>query len=600
MLRRRFVGAFAAGAAGLLSLLLAASCTTAPVAPAPAAKAEERVTTQPVARRLEPAVGTGGSFADNPIVYFVVTDRFLDGNPVNNNSYGRTREPKPEDDIGTFHGGDLAGLTRKIEEGWFRHLGVNGLWITAPYEQIRGWVVGGNREFKHYAYHGYYALDFTLLDKNMGTDDELRALVKAAHAQGIRMIFDVVMNHPGYGDIRSLAEFIGPKTERKHGMLWSGYENATLRDYHSYIDYNDPAWLRWWGPDWIRSGLRGYQEGGRDDLTMQLAYLPDFKTEQTKSVGLPPFLKNKADTRAKELPDATVRDYLVGWLTQWVREFGIDGFRADTVKHVEPESWAALKKAGVVALAEWKAKNPQQKIDDAPFWMTGEYWGMGIERVKLYDAGFDNLINFDFQDNAERVLAKGGGLDVAALDRLYADYAKALARPATHNVLSYLSSHDTKLFNRARLIDGGSVLLLAPGGVQIYYGDETARPNGPFTSGDRQQATRSFMNWDKIDADLLEHWRKLGQFRARHVALARGAHAKLADAPYTFSRVSSEDRAVVALGVAAPTAISVAGVFADGERLRDAYSGAVATVAAGKVQLVPHARGVVLLERAAP
>jgi alpha-amylase len=594
----RLTGALRALSLGGAALLLAACASAPPPPPATVAKAEERVTTQPVARRLEPSVHTGGSFADNPIVYFVVTDRFFDGNPANNNAYGRTREPKPEDDIGTFHGGDLAGLTRKIGEGWFKQLGINGLWITAPYEQIRGWVVGGNREFKHYAYHGYYALDFTLLDQNMGTDDELRALVKAAHAQGIRVIFDVVMNHPGYGDIRSLAEFIGPKTEKKTGMLWSGYEQATLRDYHSFIDYNDPAWLRWWGPDWIRSGLRGYEMGGRDDLTSQLAYLPDFKTEQAKPVGLPPFLKNKPDSRAKELPDATVRDYLVAWLTQWVRDFGIDGFRADTVKHVEPESWAALKKAGVTALAEWKSKNPQQKIDDAPFWMTGEYWGMNIERVKLYDSGgFDNLINFDFQENAERVLAKGGGFDVAALDKLYGDYAKVLARPATHNVLSYLSSHDTKLFDRARLIDGGTALMLAPGGVQIYYGDETARPNGPFKPGDKQQATRSFMNWNSIDADVLDHWRKLGQFRARHVALARGTHAKLADAPYTFSRVSGEDRVVVAIGVTAPTAVAVAGVFADGARVRDAYTGTVATVAAGKAQVTPHARGVVLLER---
>ena len=596
----RLTGALRAVSLGIASLLLAACALAPPSQSGTAARADERVTTQPVARRLEPAVNTGGSFADNPIVYFVVTDRFFDGNPANNNAYGRTREPRPEDDIGTFHGGDLAGLTRKISEGWFKQLGVNGLWITAPYEQIRGWVVGGNKEFRHYAYHGYYALDFSLLDGNMGTDEELRALVKAAHGQGIRVIFDVVMNHPGYGDIRSLAEFIGPKTEKKTGMLWSGYEQATLRDYHSYIDYNDPAWLRWWGPDWVRSGLRGYTEGGRDDLTAQLAYLPDFKTEQAKPVGLPPFLKNKPDTRAKELPNATVRDYLVSWLTQWVKDFGIDGFRADTVKHVESESWSALKAAGVAALADWKASNPQQKIDDAPFWMTGEYWGMGIGRVKLYDAGFDNLINFDFQENAERLLAKGGGLDAAALDRLYSDYAKVLARPAMHNVLSYLSSHDTRLFDRARLIDGGTALLLAPGGVQIYYGDETARPNGPFTPGDKQQATRSFMNWSAIDAEVLDHWRKLGGFRARHVSLARGEHARLAEAPYTFSRVSAEDGVVVALGVTGTASLGVGAVFADGTRVRDAYSGAVATVTAGRVQVTPHARGVVLLERVNP
>lgn len=590
------------GVAGVLTVALCAALGCA----------QPGVVTQRAALGTPPATGTAssearpaplsgpvraaGSFADNPIVYFVITDRFFNGNPGNDHSYGREREPKPQDDLGTFHGGDLAGLTVKIKEGWFRELGVNAVWITAPYEQIRGWIVGGNKEFKHFAYHGYYALDYTLLDRNMGTEDELRALVNAAHAQGIRVVFDVVMNHPGYGDIRSLAEFVGPKTEKKIGVLWPGYEAATLRDYHSYIDYNDPAWLNWWGPDWIRSGLRGYEEGGRDDLTMQLAYLPDFKTEQIMPVGVPPFLKNKPDTRVKALPNATVRAYLVTWLTQWVHDFGIDGFRADTVKHVEPDSWAALKRAAVAALVDWKANNPQGKIDDAPFWMTGEYWGMGIERVKLYDAGFDNLINFDFQENAERALAPAGGMKAAALDKLYSDYAQALARPATHNVLSYLSSHDTRLFDRTRLIDGGTALLLAPGGVQIYYGDETARPDGPFTPGDKQQATRSDMNWPAPDTEVLEHWRKLGQFRARHVALARGAHSKLADAPYTFSRVSAEDRVVVALGAAGKTTIDVARVFADGARVRDAYGGAGATVTAGKVQLTAHVRGVVLLE----
>jgi len=598
-----------AGASALLALWLAAcSTTTPPAAPAsssavaPAvtarsgAKSEPATTSEPAAPAATP--DARGSFADNPIVYFVVTDRFLDGNPANNNSYGRTRESKPEDDIGTFHGGDLAGLTTKINEGWFRELGVNGIWITAPYEQIHGWVVGGNKEFKHFAYHGYYALDYTLLDRNMGSEDELRALVKAAHAQGIRVIFDVVMNHPGYGDIRSLAEFIGPRTEKKVGVLWKGYEAATLRDYHSYIDYNDPAWLGWWGPDWIRSGLRGYTEGGRDDYTMQLAYLPDFKTEQTKPVDVPPFLKNKADTRVKALPNATVRDYLVTWLTQWVHDFGIDGFRCDTVKHVEPASWSALKQAGVAALADWKEHNPQLKIDDAPFWMTGEYWGQGIERTALYDAGFDNLINFKFQDSAEEALAKGGGIDAATLDKLFADYAKVLAQPANHNVLSYISSHDTKLFDRTRLIDAADVLLLAPGGVQIFYGDETARPTGPFTSGDKQQGTRSDMNWSSIDAAVLEHWRRLGQFRAHHVALARGAHSKLADSPYTFARVAADDKVVVAVGATGSGKIKVAGVFADGTTLRDAYTGSTAKVENGEVAIAPHARGVVLLEAA--
>lgn len=536
----------------------------------------------------EPAARPG-RFADNPIVYFVVTDRFANGNPANDGSYGRKREARPQDDIGTFHGGDLAGLTAKLREGWFRELGVNAIWITAPYEQIHGWVVGGSKEFKHYAYHGYFALDYTKLDANMGTPAELRELVATAHAQGIRILFDVVMNHPGYGDIQSLSEYVTePETDKKRGMLWKGYEAATLRDYHSWIDYNDPAWLQWWGPDWIRSGLRGYTEGGSDDLTKQLAFLPDFKTESDKPVGLPPFLKKKADTEAAELPGTTVRGYLVAWLSRWVRDYGIDGFRADTVKHVEYPSWTALKDASTKALADWKAANPKAAIDDAPFWMTGENWGQGIARTRHYDIGFDNMINFDFQRRAE---AKG-----AELDKVYAEYARTLAAPATHNVLSYISSHDTKLFDRKAILDGATALMLAPGGVQIYYGDESARPDGPAAYGDPQQSTRSDMNWASLDGAALAHWRKLGQFRARHVAVARGKHWQIAAQPYTFARVLPEDRIVAAVGASGSVTISVADVFADGTRVHDAYGGGIATVAGGKVTLEADARGVVLLE----
>ncbi|HEV7914803.1 MAG TPA: alpha-amylase family glycosyl hydrolase, partial [Albitalea sp.] len=337
-----------------------------------------------------PSVAAGGPlavpgrFADNPIVYFVITDRFENGNPANDNSYGRQREAAPRDDVGTFHGGDLKGLANKLREGWFRELGVNAIWITAPYEQIHGWVVGGNKEFKHYAYHGYYALDYTVLDANMGSADELRELVDSAHAQGIRILFDVVMNHPGYLDIQTAGE-LGVK------VLWPNAQGATLRNYHGFIDYNNFAFADWWGRAWVRAGLPGYIEGGRDDLTMQLAYLPDFRTESRDPVTLPTFLRGKPGTKAVDLPDTPVRGYLVRWLTDWVRDYGIDGFRADTVKHVEPEAWLELKTEATKALAEWKAKHPAGRTDDQPFWMVGEYWGLGPERHQLHDFGFNAM-----------------------------------------------------------------------------------------------------------------------------------------------------------------------------------------------------------------
>lgn len=553
--------------------LLSVSCANEPKAvAAPAAK--PLVTTGPVQ--------APGRFADNPIVYFAVTDRFENGNPANDGSYGRKREATPKDDVGTFHGGDLKGITNKLREGWFKQLGVNAIWITAPYEQIHGWVVGGNKEFKHYAYHGYYALDFTVLDKSMGTPEELREMVDTAHAQGIRILFDVVMNHPGYLDIQTAQDI-------KLKVLWPNAQNAKLSDYHGYIDYNNFEFGQWWGRDWVRAGLPGYIDGGRDDLKMQLAYLPDFRTESTEAVKLPPFLRQKTDTRAFELPNTTVRGYLVKWLTDWVREYGIDGFRADTVKHVEPAAWAELKTAANAALVDWKARNPTKKIDDEPFWMVGEYWGQGPERSALHQAGFDALINFEFQKE---------GQQFAKPEALFSRYGKLLSGQPGYSTLSYLSSHDTELFNRNKLEEGGAALMLAPGGVQIYYGDETRRPAGYSPNSDPQQATRSDMNWGSIDQALLAHWRKLGSFRSRHVALARGVHQQIGDTPYVFSRIDATtgDRVVVAMNASGEQDIPVTGVFADGERLRDAYSGQSVEVRNGRVRL--NAQRWVLLERA--
>ena len=526
------------------------------------------------------AASTTSGFADNPIVYFVITDRFVNGNPANDHSYGRA--PDGEGEIGTFHGGDLAGLTKKLREGYFKSLGINALWITAPYEQIHGWVVGGNKSFKHYAYHSYWALDYTKLDANMGTPEELREMIATAHAQGIRVLFDVVMNHPGYADIATLAEYKIP-------VLWPGHENATLRDYHSYIDYNNFDFGKWWSGEWVRAGLPGYPDGGRDDFTMQLAYLPDFRTEREQAVDLPPILKNKPDTNAKPLPNTTVRGYLVKWLSDWVREYGVDGFRCDTVKHVEPASWIALKHEASAALVEWKKKHPQEKIDDAPFWMTGEVWGHGPERSSWHDAGFDSMINFDFQRHANA--------DWKDLDSVYLQYADELQK-APHDMLSYISSHDTALFDRNNLKHGLSALLLAPGGVQLFYGDESGRKPGAVPDGDPQQATRSDMNWTAMDAALLAHAQKLVQFRARHVALARGRHARIGETPYAFSRIDDthQDRVVVVPEATGEVSVNVRGVFADGTQLKDAYSGRSATVKDGTVKI--KSDGMLLLENA--
>ncbi|MCS3433962.1 alpha-amylase [Klebsiella sp. BIGb0407] len=483
----------------------------------------------------------------NATVYFVLTDRYVNGNPDNDHSYGRQKDGMQE--IGTFHGGDLQGLTSKLD--YLQQLGVNALWISSPLEQIHGWIGGGTQgDFPHYGYHGYYTQDWTRLDANMGTTDDLRRLVDEAHKRGIRILFDVVMNHTGYATLADMQEFQfgalyiqGEELKKTLGERWTDWRPGKGQSWHGfndYINFNDKAgWEKWWGKKWIRTDIGDYNSPGFDDLTMSLAFLPDLKTESTEPSGLPNFYQYKPDTQAKEIPGYTPRDYLTHWLSQWVREYGIDGFRVDTAKHVEQAAWQQLKTQATEALEQWKKANPDKALDNAPFWMTGEAWGHGVMQSTYYQHGFDAMLNFDYQDQA----AKAADC-LSDMDLTWQQMAEKLQ---DFNVLSYLSSHDTSLFREADST-AAELLLLAPGAVQIFYGDESSRPFGP-TGSDPLQGTRSDMNWQDVSgkaASRVAHWQKLGQFRARHPAIGMGKQTQLSlSEGYGFIRETDNDTVMV-------------------------------------------------------
>jgi glycosidase len=554
---------------------------------------------------------------DNATVYFMLNDRFANGDTSNDRSYCRessqacasfgndlTQMPSG------FHGGDLKGITAKLKANYFKDLGVNALWITAPYEQIHGFVFGGNGA-KHYGYHGYYTLDWTAIDKNMGSRADLQELVDTAHAQGIRVVMDIVLNHTGYETLKDMAEY-------GYGKLNTGWESTAyksadvLTDYANdvgrYIDTTSSNWATtFWGREWVRMNAVAGMDAceGTDGLKGCVGFLPDVKTEVTSSVGLAPILalkwsregrlaaeQQKLDTWFAQTGKArSPANHLVKWLSDYVSEFGIDGFRVDTAKHVDMNVWKDLKAESVKARQAWLASNPAKAAalkGETAFWMTGEVWGHGVGRSAYFDNGFDSLINFNFQ---------GAAGNTAGLNATYTELASVNANNSTpFNMLSYISSHDKGLFDRGNLQTGLTSLLLAPGGVQIFYGDESGRPLMGNWTGDH--AWRGDMNWNSTNATLLAHAKKLGQFRNAHVAVGAGTHSKLADAPFTFSRVKDSDKVVVAIGAGGRAAISVAGIFADGTVVRDAYTGALATVAAGKASVDVGSAGVVLLEAA--
>lgn len=508
----------------------------------------------------------------NPIVYFLLTDRF-------HAAGGAAWPVSTGENVGKFHGGNFSGITEKIHAGWFGALGVNAIWISAPYQQILGPATVD--PFEHYAYHGYWPLDFTVPDARFGTGAEFGAMVDAAHAAGIRVVLDVVMSHPGYFDPPSL------RATCADGAL---AEPAALR-------------ARWWGSDWVCMPGEGDTVPAPNAPTPPGHGLARFRTESEHHVTLPAFLAGKADSGAVHEDATTVRGYLIGWLSAWVRTYGIDGFRCDSGKHVDLRTWRELKQACVTALADWKARHPAKRIDQAPFWMTGEVFGNGIARNDYHDSGFDSLINFSFQHEIATIFGDTDtgedyprSLALHRLDRLYARYATTLA--AGHQVLSYLSSHDTVLCDQARTPYAAAALMLAPGGVQIFYGDESGRQHGPDTPVDPAQAARSDMNWTTLDPARLAHWRRLGQFRSRHPAIATGVHTRLCVDPYVFSRTLPDggDAVLVVLGHIGALDLLVESVFEEGTCLRDAYGRRHYTVCGGRVQA--DIDSILLLERA--
>lgn len=555
---------------------------------------------------------------DNANVYFLLTDRFKNGNTANDHSYGRTldKDGKPLDgwdtNPGTFHGGDFAGVTQSIEEGYFDNLGVNAIWISAPYEQTHGYCDSG-KGFAHYSYHGYYVLDYTETDANFGTKEEFKTLVDTAHEHGIRVIMDIVMNHTGYNTVADMEQFgFGTLLD---GALDFKYKLTDVGEVNDHIDYktSEEDWGKWWSNDWIRSGLPGYTEGAGGDLTMSLSGLPDFRTEQTKKVTIPPILETKwkqegtYDQKLAKYGDKnTVTGYLSTWLSEWVKEYGVDGFRCDTAKHVDKASWNQLKQACVSALREWRSNNKGKAGADwkEDFWMTGEHWDHGVGYDTYYsEGGFDSMINF--------AVTGGGALASGSVANTYQGYADQINTKEGFNVLSFMSSHDETLTrgDENTMLYNAAAFLLLPGGVQIFYGDETNRPLYPGVAfdgyGGSGHALRSDMNWNDMDKTLLAQWQKVGQFRNKHVSIGAGSNVKLsATSGVAFGRtydkngVTDQAAAVIGCNKNSSVTVDVSTLWEDGSYVINTYDNSSSVVTDGKVTFNSGVNGTILMENA--
>lgn len=500
-------------------------------------------------------------------LYFLLTDRFNDDNNKKEIYFDRT---KTTGKLRGFEGGNIKGITKKIEEGYFTKLGINAIWLTPIVEQIHDGVDEGTG--LSYGFHGYWAKDWTALDPNFGTKKDLADLVKKAHAKRIRIVLDGVINHTG------------PVTA------------------------NDPVWPS----EWVRTSLQcDYKTFEGTTACTLVANLPDVKTESEKEVALPPFLIEKWKKEGRYEKEMASLDaffkrtgyprapkyYIIKWLTDYIVEFGIDGYRADTVKHTDEKVWAAFQKECNYAFGVWKKNNPSKVLDNNSFYTIAEVYNYGIsggqefdfgdKKINYFQNGFNNMINFEFKWDAQK-----------DYEFIFSKYSSKLNNELQgYSVLNYLSSHDDGgPFDgkREKTIESGTKLLLSPGISQVYYGDESGR--SLVIEGTQGDATlRSFMNWKAIKNNpetqkTLAHWQKLGQFRKNHPAIGAGVHKQISATPYTFSRYFSNgnftDQVVIALDVnLGAKEIPVGTIFGDGTLLRDAYSNQEAKVTNGKVTI---------------
>jgi alpha-amylase len=515
---------------------------------------------------------------ENASIYFLLTDRFNNADTSNDLNYNRSLETAP---LRGFKGGDIKGITEKIKSGYFSDLGINAIWFTPVVEQIHGGTDEGTGFT--YGFHGYWAKDWTALDPNFGTLDDLEELVKIAHENKIRIVMDAVINHTG------------PVTDQ------------------------DPQW-----PDnWVRTSPKCEYNSYETAVPCTLVEnLPDILTESNETVELPSDLiekwksEGRYEQEMKELdaffertgyPRAP-RFYIIKWLSDFVRDYGIDGFRADTVRHIEEGVWSEFKKECEIAFANWKEQNATQVLDDNNFYMVGEVYDydiistgksfdFGDVKVNYYDHGFDSMINFEFKKSANE-----------GYEKIFSTYSDTLNNNTNgFQVLNYLTSHDDgSPFDKERKkpYETATKLLLSPGTAQVFYGDESARVL--IVEGTQGDATlRSFMNWEDIESKpetkaLLSHWQKLGVFRRNHPSIGAGQHKMISEAPYIFQRNFQEnefsDTVVIGLDLAPGVkSIMIGEVFKDGTELHDAYSNTSAIVKNGSVTL-DTTFSVVLLE----
>ncbi len=543
-------------AAGLVAAVIAVSAAALPAAAVPGTKEGPKNPGTSSALHSLRAPVTDENF------YFVMADRFSNGSTANDQG-GLGPDPMVSGfdpaRKGYYNGGDLAGLLNKID--YIQGLGTTSIWLTPSFKNK-----AVQPEDKSAGYHGYWITDFTQIDPHLGTNDELKALIDAAHARGMKVYFDIITNHT--------ADVIGYEEGARKGYIskdavpyktadgqafddrdYAGTGNfpeldaATSFPYVPVLDEGEkdlkvPAWL---------NDPALYHNRGDTTFAGEDAYYGDF-------FGL--------DDLFTEHP--TVVDGMKDIYKTWIGDFGVDGFRIDTMKHVNNEFWQEF---GPDVLAYAKEQGKEE------FFMFGEVF----DATKSFTSQFTTrnqmqaVLDFPFQDAARNFASKSQDTRNLATffagDDWYTDADSNVYQLPTFlgnhdmgRIGSFIAadnpgSNDAELVARDRLAH--ELMYFSRGNPVIYYGDEQGF-TGPGGDQDARQTLFASKVPEYLDDDLLgtdaTHaadnfntghplYVKISELAAltkKHPALRDGAHqhryASEGAGIYAFSRTNAEDQ----------------------------------------------------------
>ncbi|MBI2515528.1 MAG: alpha-amylase [Opitutae bacterium] len=504
--------------------------------------------------------------------YFVVTDRFANGSAANDTGgYPGGVEAHGFDParINHYHGGDLAGLIARLD--YVKDLGITALWVTPPFKNQTVRVRAGQGGST--GYHGYWILDFEHVDPHLGTDAEFRELVKQAHARGLRVYLDIVVNHTGdiigYGGETAYRDTATAPYRDAAGQVFdlhavafnglnsaAGFPALSAERSFAYRPVVAPANTSAKNPAWLNDVTLYHNRGSRNRTSGESAVQGDFG-------GL--------DDVLTEHP--RVVQGFIEVFRRWVEDFGVDGFRIDTARHVNLEFWQAFipalrAKARAAGHPDFLQFGEVYNDTDGPAVLSEFSTGAGV---------LDTTLDFGFFAAARKFVSQGGTAaaltDFFARDDYYTDHDSNV-----HSTTTFLGNHDAGRFAHflqqdnpgatpAQLAEllklGHGLLYLVRGQPVLYYGDEQGMLG---RGGDHDHAredmfaaqapefrdaallgtTRTGAD-DKFDEThpLFQFFRRLAALRAAHQALRSGAmlvRTTSEAAVFAFSRIARDEK----------------------------------------------------------